>query len=123
MVQAALERQGVAVEARPWNGAEQDFVDFDAVVLRSNWDYHHTLEAFAAWLDQLDAGGVSVWNPTALVRWNLSKRYLLELAAAGVPTVPTVVLEGDAASQLPPVLAQRQWSTAVVKPIVSASAH
>ena len=123
MVQAALERQGVAVEARPLNGAEQDFVDFDAVVLRSNWDYHHTLEAFAAWLDQLDAGGVSVWNPTALVRWNLSKRYLIELAAVGIPTVPTVVLEGDAASQLPAVLVQRRWSTAVVKPIVSASAH
>lgn len=37
--------------------------------------------------------------------------------------MPTVVLEGDAASQLPAVLVQRQWSTAVVKPIVSASAH
>ncbi len=37
--------------------------------------------------------------------------------------MPTVVLEGDAASQLSAVLAQRQWSTAVVKPIVSASAH
>jgi hypothetical protein len=43
LVQAALQRQGVAVEARPWNGAEQDFADFNAVVLRSNWDYHHTL--------------------------------------------------------------------------------
>ena len=64
-----------------------------------------------------------VWNPTRLVRWNLSKRYLLELAAAGVPTVPTVVLESDAASQLPAVLAQRRWVTAVVKPLVSASAH
>ena len=64
-----------------------------------------------------------VWNPTRLVRWNLSKRYLLELAAAGVPTVPTVVLECDAASQLPAVLAQRRWVTAVVKPLVSASAH
>jgi glutathione synthase/RimK-type ligase-like ATP-grasp enzyme len=37
--------------------------------------------------------------------------------------VPTVVLDGDAASQLPVVLAQRQWATAVVKPVVSASAH
>lgn len=64
-----------------------------------------------------------VWNPTPLVRWNLSKRYLLELAEAGVPTVPTVVLEGDAAAQLPAALAQRGWASAVVKPLVSASAH
>jgi glutathione synthase/RimK-type ligase-like ATP-grasp enzyme len=66
---------------------------------------------------------VPVWNPTPLVRWNLSKRYLLELAEAGVPTVPTVVLEGDAAAQLPAALAQRGWASAVVKPLVSASAH
>ena len=113
----------MTVSARPWNGADQRFAEFDAVILRSNWDYHHAVEAFAAWLDQLDAARVPVWNPTRLVRWNLSKRYLLELAAAGVPTVPTVVLEGDAAAQLPALVAQRRWSRAVVKPIVSASAH
>jgi glutathione synthase/RimK-type ligase-like ATP-grasp enzyme len=123
LVQAALERRGVTVVARAWNGAEQRFDDFDAVVLRSNWDYHHTIDAFAAWLDRLDAARVPVWNETRLVRWNLSKRYLLELAAADVPTVPTVILEGDAAAQLPGVLAQRRWTSAVVKPLVSASAH
>jgi glutathione synthase/RimK-type ligase-like ATP-grasp enzyme len=40
-----------------------------------------------------------------------------------VPTVPTIVLEADAAAQLPAALAQRAWATAVVKPLVSASAH
>ena len=122
-MQAALERRGVAVTGLPWNGDDQRFADFDAVIFRSNWDYHHSLDAFTAWLDRLDATGVPVWNPTRLVRWNLSKRYLLELAAAGVPTVPTVVLEGDAAAQLPAVLAQRGWASAVVKPVVAASAH
>ena len=120
---AALERRGVAVDGLPWNGADQGFAEFDAVVLRSNWDYHHTIDAFSAWLDRLDATGARVWNPTPLVRWNLSKRYLLELAARGVPTVPTVVLEGDAASQLPVTLAEHGWAEAVVKPLVSASAH
>jgi len=66
---------------------------------------------------------VRVWNPPALVRWNLSKSYLLELAEAGVPTVPSVVLDGDAAARLREVLAERRWTNAVVKPLVSASAH
>jgi glutathione synthase/RimK-type ligase-like ATP-grasp enzyme len=123
LVAEALARRDVTVEARAWNGAVQDFARFDAVVLRSNWDYHHAIDAFAAWLDRLDAAGARVWNPTALVRWNLSKRYLLALAAAGVPTVPSVVLEGDAAARLRAVLAERGWSSAVVKPLVSASAH
>ena len=119
----ALESRGVTVEARPWNGWVQDFARFDAVVLRSCWDYHHAIEAFSGWLDGLDAAGARVWNPTSLVRWNLSKRYLLELAAAGVPIVPAVVLEADASSRLGAVLAERRWRHAVVKPLVSASAH
>jgi glutathione synthase/RimK-type ligase-like ATP-grasp enzyme len=123
LVRAALAERGVAVEARAWNGPIQDLDGFDIVLLRSNWDYHHAIEAFAAWLDGLDRAGVRVWNPPALVRWNLSKRYLLELADAGVPTVPSVVLDGDAAGRLREVLVERRWTNAVVKPLVSASAH
>jgi glutathione synthase/RimK-type ligase-like ATP-grasp enzyme len=123
LVRDALARRDVVVAPRAWNGPEQDFDRFDLVVLRSNWDYHHELDAFVGWLDRLDDAGVRVWNPTALVRWNLSKRYLLELAAAGIPTVPSVVLDGDAAARLRPVLAERGWRHAVVKPLVSASAH
>jgi len=123
LVRDALAGRGVAVEARAWNGPAQDFDGFDLVLLRSNWDYHHAIEAFAGWLDGLDRAGVRVWNPPALVRWNLSKSYLLELAEAGVPTVPSVVLDGDAAARLREVLAERRWTNAVVKPLVSASAH
>lgn len=31
------------------------------------------------------------WNPPALIRWTLTKRYLLDLERAGVPVIPTVV--------------------------------
>jgi glutathione synthase/RimK-type ligase-like ATP-grasp enzyme len=123
LVRDALASRGVTVEARPWNGPIQDLARFDAVVLRSSWDYHHAIETFTGWLDGLDAAGARVWNPTPLVRWNLSKRYLLELAALGVPTVPGVVLEADASARLGAVLAERRWRRAVVKPLVSASAH
>jgi glutathione synthase/RimK-type ligase-like ATP-grasp enzyme len=119
----ALASRGVHVDARPWNGAVQDFHRFDAAILRSNWDYHHAIDAFTGWLDGLDAVGACVWNPTPLVRWNLSKRYLLALADAGIPTVPGLVLDRDAAWRLPGVLAERGWPSAVVKPLVSASAH
>jgi len=123
LVRDALTSRGVSVEARAWNGPVQDFARFDAVVLRSSWDYHHAIEAFTGWLDGLDAAGARIWNPTPLVRWNLSKRYLLELAAVGVNTVPGVVLEADASARLGAVLAERRWRHAVVKPLVSASAH
>lgn len=123
LAQQALEARGAAVAVRPWNGDGARFDGFDAVVFRSCWDYHHAPDAYLAWLARWEAEGVRFWNPPDLVRWNLSKRYLHALAAARVPVVPTVILEPGEEVRLPAVLAERAWATAVVKPLLSASAH
>jgi glutathione synthase/RimK-type ligase-like ATP-grasp enzyme len=127
LAQRALEARGAAVLARPWNVPGTDFRGFDAVVLRSNWEYHLDPDGFRAWLDDLERSGARIWNPPDLVRWNLSKRYLEALRAAGVPTVPTVFLEGHAAAAgrdgLEAVMARHGWRTAVMKPEFGASAH
>jgi glutathione synthase/RimK-type ligase-like ATP-grasp enzyme len=123
LAQRALESRGATVEARAWNEPGADFAPFDAVVLRSNWDYHHDPDEFLAWLDRLERAGTRIWNPPALVRWNLSKRYLLELARAGVPIVPTVILEDATRAGLQAVMTGRSWDRVVMKPVISASAH
>ena len=123
LVQRALEARGASVEARAWNAPNAGWDGFDAVVLRSNWDYHFEPEAFLAWLDRLERAGARVFNPPALVRWNLSKAYLLELARAGVPTVATVILEDETRAGLEAVMATRGWRRVVMKPVISASAH
>jgi glutathione synthase/RimK-type ligase-like ATP-grasp enzyme len=122
-VQRALEARDAAVETRPWNGPGVRFEGFDAVVFRSNWDYHHHPDAFLAWLARGEAAGLPLWNRPRLVRWNFTKRYLQDLEAAGLPVVPTAILEEDAAEALPALMAARGWPLAVVKPLVSASAH
>jgi glutathione synthase/RimK-type ligase-like ATP-grasp enzyme len=53
-----------------------------------------------------------------VVRWNMSKTYLLELAAAGVPVVPTVV---TGPGEVPSVPAG--WDDVVVKPAIGAGAQ
>ena len=62
----------------------------DAVVVRACWDYHRKVAGFRAWLDALEQRAVTVINPAPLLRWNLDKLYLRELAAAGVPIPRTV---------------------------------
>jgi glutathione synthase/RimK-type ligase-like ATP-grasp enzyme len=123
LVQRALEARGATVEARAWNDPAAGWDGFDAIVLRSNWDYHFEPEAFLGWLDRLERAGARVWNPPALVRWNLTKAYLLDLARAGVPTVATVILEDETRAGLEAVMAARAWSRVVMKPVISASAH
>jgi len=123
LARQALEARSAAVEARAWNARGADWAGFDAIVLRSNWDYHFEPEAFLGWLDRLERAGARIWNPPALVRWNLSKAYLLELAGAGVPTVPTVLLEDETRAGIETVMTARGWRRVVLKPVISASAH
>lgn len=123
LVQQALEARGATVEARAWNAPGADWDGFAAIVLRSNWDYHFDPDAFLGWLDRLERAGARIWNPPALVRWNLTKAYLLELERAGVPTVATVILEDETRAGLEAVMAARGWSRVVMKPVISASAH
>jgi len=123
LVARALERGGVRVEGRAWNERAADFGGFDAVVLRSNWDYHFEPEAFLGWLDRLERTGARTFNPPALVRWNVSKRYLIALHAAGVPTVATAVLEDESRAGLEAMMRGRGWPAVVLKPEIGASAH
>src|SRR5262249_28285108 len=47
---------------------------------------------FLAWIDRV-ARAAPLWNPPDVVRANVRKRYLVELAARGVPVVPTTIVE------------------------------
>jgi glutathione synthase/RimK-type ligase-like ATP-grasp enzyme len=123
LLQGALAARGAAVEARAWNDPGAGWDGFDAIVLRSNWDYHFEPDAFLGWLDRLERVGARVFNPPALVRWNLTKAYLLELARAGVSTVATVILEDETRAGIEAVMAARGWRRVVMKPVISASAH
>src|SRR5678809_600523 len=87
----ALERASISAEAAVWSDQSIDWGSYDAVVIRSCWDYHLRVAEFFTWLDRLESERVRVWNPPALVRWNADKRYLLDLARRGVPTIPTMI--------------------------------
>lgn len=118
-----LVRRGIAVEPAVWSAADAEWQEFDAVVLRSTWDYHVRARAFGRWIDRLEGLSVRVFNSPGLIRWNLDKRYLVELEKRGVPVEPTVWLERGECTDLQMVLAANGWEEAVVKPTVSASAH
>ena len=106
-----------------WDSPGGDGAGYDAVVVRSVWDYHLRPAEFLLWVDALERAGVLLLNPPAVIRWNHHKAYLRDLAGHGVATVPTVWLERGADADLGGVLADRGWEEAVVKPAISASAY
>lgn len=117
----ALAASGFDALPTVWNDPGVDWSRFDAVVVRTTWDYHRSPAAFAAWLEAREAAGQPVANDPASIRWNADKRYLLDLAAAGVETVPTRLVERAGADSLEAL--QRALGTAalVVKPTIDAS--
>jgi len=95
----ALLAAGAQVETPAWDDASVDWGRFDAAVLRSTWDYTDRLGEFLQWVDRCNAA-TRLFNPPEVLRWNLDKHYLLELAAAGVPVVPTRFVEpGEAPAE------------------------
>ena len=123
LVARVLESRGVDVVPVRWDDAAVEWSGFDAVVVRSCWDYHLREGELRAWLDALDAARVRVWNPTAVLRWNMDKTYLRDVDARGVRVVPTRWVAAGDDTTLERVLADAGWARAVVKPVVSASAH
>ena len=93
---------------------------FDCCVLRTCWNYHESPDEFRHWIAST-ARSTRLWNPEPMVTWNLHKRYLESLAAAGIPTVPTAWFRKGESESLRATTARHGWSDIVVKPAISAS--
>jgi glutathione synthase/RimK-type ligase-like ATP-grasp enzyme len=113
--------QGMDVEARPWD-RPCDWSQYDAIVLRTTWNYHLVPALFTEWIERLEAANAPLWNPPAVLRWNMHKSYLLDLRAAGAAVPETIVVPKGARAVLSDILGGHGWAAAVVKPAISANA-
>lgn len=112
---AALIARGIDAEVVAW-GVHQDWSRWDGVIIRNTWDYVDRREEFLEWARSVEAV-TKLANPAAMLDWNSDKRYLRDLAEAGVSTVPTVwVGPGE---RLP----RWRWEEVVVKPAISAGSR
>src|SRR5262245_56095506 len=109
---AALAARGVRARMAGWNDPREDWDAPVPTVVRSTWDYLHHADAFLAWIERA-ARAAPLWNPPAVLCWNVHKFYLRELESAGFPIVPTAFLERGAAVELDALLRERAWDDAV----------
>jgi glutathione synthase/RimK-type ligase-like ATP-grasp enzyme len=85
---------------------------YDAVVVRSVWDYFERLDEFLAWVDRVGPAAQRFLNPPPIVSWNAHKTYLRDLGERGVPVVDTVWVDRGEPATVP-------FEEAIVKPAVS----
>ncbi len=119
----ALSARGVSVHAVSWPDPAAQWSSFDAVVVRSPWDYFLRAHEFHQWLDRLERERIPVHNDVRILRWNADKSYLRDVGARGIPVIPTRWLAAGAAASLAELRRETGWSELVVKPTVSGGAH
>ncbi len=119
-----LRELGWNVETISWRDKTIDWNDFEAVIIRTPWDYQREPEAFLEVLRRIDESRARLENPLKIVEWNLSKLYLRDLENEGIKIVPTVWSNEKLDEKL-----FQSWlehfgtNEVVIKPIVSATAE
>ena len=122
LLEAALRHAGASVDTTPWDAITPAAGGPDLVCLRSTWDYHLRWPEFREWVNGF-AGATRLWNPAATVLWNADKRYLRDLADAGISLPRTRWFEPGERPDTDRTL--REWGVprGVLKPRVSATAY
>src|SRR5262245_60988109 len=123
LVADALRRMGLEIVPIIWDAPGPTTTNIPAMVVRSCWDYHYHPDAFVAWAEALDRQGIRLFNSSALIKWNIDKHYLSELAAYGVALPKTVWVERGAQTDLATLLRDHDLDAAVIKPVISLSAY
>jgi len=107
----ALLKVGATSEIVVWDDPSVTWDRFDAVLLRSTWDYHERRNDFLDWARSRPV----LINPYPVIEWNTDKRYLSDLAASGINIVPTIYVN----SEIPNI----SFEECVIKPTISAGSR
>lgn len=118
LMRDALEKKGLRVTRADWADPHFDWSSTSAALFRTTWDYFDQFEKFTRWLDHVSSK-TRLINPVELIRWNMDKHYLLDLAEKYIAIPETRIIEKGSTSSLRIVHSETGWNEAVLKPTVS----
>ena len=116
LIVTALRDRGVEATVEPWGSAAAS--QGRLVVIRSTWDYTAHRDEFLEWARQV-AATTRLVNSADIIAWNSHKSYLLDMAYAGVPVVPTTLVAKGASVVDQSSALEEYTGQVVIKPAVS----
>jgi len=119
---APLRDLGWQTHVVSWRAKNVDWDQFDAVIIRTPWDYQDDAGAFLQVLEQIQASSAILENSLDIVRWNIDKTYLRGLELNGVTIVPTLWKTDFIAEDVADYFEHFDTSQIVIKPRISANA-
>ena len=115
-----LAELGWDVSTVSWRQTRTPWSEFDAVIIRSTWDYFDDVSGFLEVLRQIDRE-TSMANSLDIVRWNLEKTYLADLENKGIGVVPTIWPDQVQPDSFQAFSGQLGDTELVIKPVIGAN--
>ncbi len=106
----------------PWDKKHINWGQYDIVIIRSTWDYQARLEKFLFVLKEIDNSSATLINPLDIVKWNIDKKYLIELKNKGIDIVPSIYQDNFFSESIFLAFDHFQCKQLIIKPTIGANA-
>lgn len=90
LIEPHLLELGWQVDVVSWRTDNVDWDKYEAVIIRTPWDYQEDAPAFLQVLENIEQSSAHLENSLDIVRWNIDKVYLQALEKLNVTLVPTL---------------------------------
>ena len=117
-----LTEAGWLCETISWRAKNINWSNYQLVMVRSPWDYQLDCDAFLDVLQEIDNSTAHLDNPLTIIKWNINKNYLKELASKGIEIVPTLWCDDIKSSDIKQFFQSLSSDEIVIKPCISAGA-
>jgi predicted transcriptional regulator len=112
---------GWIAEEISWRNENVKWNDYEAVIVRSTWDYQNDFKKFLDVLEKIDSVS-HLENDFELMKWNMNKSYLFDLESKGVRIVETIWEKNFNSETAHHYFDRLKSNEIIIKPNISANA-
>jgi len=113
---------GWIAEEISWRNENVNWNYYDAVIVRSTWDYQNDSEKFLDVLAKIDNSTAHLENDLEIMKWNMNKKYSYDLETKGVQIVETIWEKSFNPNNASGYFDKLKSNEIIIKPNISANA-
>ena len=112
---------GLKVNRKSWSDKSYKWEDTKFAIFRTTWDYFDRYDEFFKWIEKTKMKTKFI-NSEEIIKWNIDKKYLIELEKKGINIAPTILIKNTEKINLKQLFHTTKWKEAVIKPAISGAA-